>query len=367
MPNTSQNARLNELLTVSEANIDRAESTADLLNVINEFALYNGPLEFDRTRAWWFFGTGLFLIASAFALHQFGNIYSVVLFFRQLNIDPDAFGMGTGFFGLVIAAWSLAWMKSKSKRLPSLSKKIARLSSYFRNELSFLEEDSPSTLRDLDAEFGDYRRGDYSRELVQSIEGVFSGTLRDLPYTYRQLHYVNRREERTEVTDEKGNTKTETRVVYDHFDRYSLVIDFPWVTGISLRSDHQRENDYPHRMDTASLDFNKAFRLTGTSEMLCAKFIKPATVLHLLKLFEILERPNLEFAESGLLCLSFANSDLFAFGSEYSLESPKQFYAEISAGIELPRLMSALQWSHALSELHDDNFTSATPKNRQEK
>jgi hypothetical protein len=31
--------------------------------------------------------------------------------------------------------------------------------------------------------------------------------------------------------------------------------------------------------------------------------------------------------------------------------------------------MSALQWSHALSELHDDNFTftATPPKQRQEK
>lgn len=369
MPNASQNARLTELLTVSEASIDRAESNADLLNVIHEFALYNGPLEFDRTRAWWFFGTGLLLLASALALYWIGNIHSVALFFYRLEIDPDSFGMGTGFFGIVIAVWSLAWMKSKSDRLPSLSKRIARLSSYFHNGLTFLREDSAATLKELDTEFGDYRRGDYSRKVIESIQGEFTGTLRNLPFTYRQLHYVNRREVHTTVTDEKGNTKTETRVVYDHYDRYSLVIDFPWVTGISVRSDHQSQNDYSHPMDTASPDFNKAFRLTGRSEMLCAKFIKPSTVLHLLKLFDILHRPNLEFSDSGELCLSFESNDLFAFGAQYSLASPNNFYEEISAGIELPRLMSALQWSHALSELHDDNFTftATPPKQRQEK
>lgn len=367
MANTSQNARLNELLGMCEASIDRAKSNTDLLKVIHQFVSYDGPLEFDRTRAWWFFGTGLFLLASAVALYWLGSIYSVALFFYRLEIDPDSFGMGTGFFGIVIAVWSLAWMKTTSDRLPSLSKRIARLSSYFHNGLTFLSEDSATTLKKLDTEFGDYRRGDYSRELVESVRGVFTGTMRNLPYTYRQLHYVNKREVNTTVTDEKGNTKTETRVVYDHYDRYSLVIDFPWVTGISVRSDYQSENDYSHPMDTASPDFNKAFRLTGRSEMLCAKFIKPSTVLHLLKLFDILDRPNLEFAESGKLCLSFMSSDLFAFGTEYSLATPKRFYSEISAGVDLPRLMSALQWSHALSELHDDNFTSSLPTNRQEK
>lgn len=367
MANTSQNARFNELLAVSEASIDRAESNTDLLKVIHQFVSYDDPLEFDRTRAWRFFGAGLLLLASAVALYWVGNIYSVALFFYRLEIDPDSFGMGTGFLGIVIAVWSLAWMKSRSDRLPSLSKRIARLSSYFHNGLTFLKEDSATTLKKLDTEFGDYRRGDYSRELVKSIQGVFTGALRNLPYTYRQLHYVNRRVVHTTVTDEKGNTKTESRVVYDHYDRYSLVIDFPWVTGISVRSDHQSENDYSHPMDTASPDFNKAFRLTGRSEMLCAKFIKPSTVLHLLKLSDILHRPNLEFSDSGALCLSFESSDLFAYGAQYSLASPNNFYAEISAGIELPRLMSALQWSHALSELHDDNFSSLTPTNRKEK
>jgi hypothetical protein len=92
-------------------------------------------------------------------------------------------------------------------------------------------------------------------------------------------------------------------------------------------------------------------------------------VLHLLKLFDILHRPNLEFSDKGKLCLSFASSDLLAFGSEYSLASPNEFYAEIDAGVDLPRLMSVLQWSHALTELHDDNFTltATPPKKRKEK
>ncbi|RVD74793.1 hypothetical protein [Pseudomonas koreensis] len=369
MPNTSQNARLNELLTVSEANIDRAESNADLLNVIHEFALYNGPLKFNFTRAWWFFGTGLLLIAGTVALYWFANTYTVAAFFYQLQIDPVMFGMAVGLLGIVIAVWSLVWMKSKSDRLPSLSSKIARLSSYFHNGLTGLGEDERVTLNKLDAQFGDYTRGNYSRELVTSIRGVFTGTLRSLPYTYHQLHYVNKRKVHTTVTDKDGKTRTETRVVYDHYDRYSLVIAFPWVTGISVRSDDQTQNDYSYPMDTASPDFNKAFCLTGSSEMLCAKFIKPSTVLHLLKLFNILHLPNLEFSDNGKLCLSFANSDLLTFGTQYSLSSPNEFYAEIDAGVDLPRLMSVLQWSHALSELHDDNFTftASPPKKRKEK
>ncbi|AZV27500.1 hypothetical protein CT157_16300 [Pseudomonas syringae] len=365
MPNTSQNARFNELLAVSEANIDSAESTADLLKVIHAFASYDGPLKFNCTRAWWFFGTGLLLIAGAVALLGYMNRYPVVSFFQRLHIEPGLVGAVAGVLGLGFAIGSMNWMTSKAERLPALSRTIAALSSYFHNGLMFLEEDSDRTLDELDAQFSDYSRGNYSRELVESIEGVFTGTLRELPYHYRQLHYVNKRHVQVTVTDKDGKTRTETRVVYDHYDRYSLVFDFPWVTGISVRSDDQSENDYSWSMDTASPDFNKSFCLTGQSEIFCAKFIKPSTVLHLLKLFEILDRPNLEFSDDGLLCLSFASSDLFAIGTEYSLASPNEFYAEISAGIELPRLMSVLQWSHALTELHDDNFTfTASPPNK---
>ncbi|MCU7248041.1 hypothetical protein [Pseudomonas koreensis] len=365
MPNTSQNARLNELLAESEASIDSAESTADLLKVIHEFASYDGPLKFNCTRAWCFFGTGLLLIAGTVVLFGYINSYPVVSFFHSLQIEPGLFGAITVALGIGFAVESMNWMKSKAERLPSLSSKIARLSSYFHNGVFFLEEDSKWALNKLDAQFGDYRRGNYSRELVESIEGVFTGTLRELPYHYRQLHYVNKRKVQVTVTDKDGKTRTETRVVYDHYDRYSLTLDFPWVTGISVRSDDQSENDYSWPMDTASPDFNKSFCLTGQSEILCAKFIKPSTVLHLLKLFEILDRPNLEFSDNGLLCLSFASNDLLAFGTEYSLASPNDFYAEISAGVELPRLMSVLQWSHALTELHDDNFTfTASPPNK---
>ncbi|SMQ24197.1 hypothetical protein SAMN04488483_1481 [Pseudomonas helmanticensis] len=367
MPNTSQNARLNRLLVDSEASLATAESNADLLKTIQAFVSYNGPLKFNYTRAWWFFGTGLLLIAGTVALCWFANTYTVAVFFYQLEIDPVMFGMAIGFLGLVIVVGSLIRMKSQSNRLPSLSNKIARLSSYFHNGLTGLEEDKRVTLNKLDAQFGDYKRGNYSREVVTSIRGVFTGTLRKLPYTYHQLHYVNRRTVHTTVTDKDGKTKTVTRVVYDHYDRYSLVIDFPWVAGISVRSDDHKQNDYPSPMDTASPDFNKAFCLTGSSEIICAKFIKPSTVLHLLKVFNVLQVPNLEFADSGKLCLSFASSDLLTYGTQYSLSSPNEFYAEVDAGVELPRLMSALQWSHALSELHDDNFSASPQKNLQEK
>ncbi|WP_426206468.1 hypothetical protein [Pseudomonas sp. TWP3-1] len=367
MANTSQNARLNKLLADSEASLATAESNADLLKTIHEFVSYNGPLKYSFARAWWFFGAGLLLIASTVAFPKYVHSYTVAAFFYRLQIDPDLFGVAVCMLGIVCTGGSLAWMKSKSDRLPSLSSKMARLSSYFHNGLTRLEADPRYTLNKLDAQFADYRRGNYSRELQQSMQGVFTGPLHNLPYEYHRLHYVDKRTEQTTVSDGKGGTKTQTRVVYDHYDRYSLVIDFPWVTGVSVRTDGQSKNDYPSRMDTASPDFNKAFRLTGRSEMTCAKFIKPSTVLHLLKVFNVLKVPNLEFADSGKLCLSFASSDLLTFGTQYSLSSPKEFYAEIAAGIELPRLVSALQWSHALSELHDDNFASSPLTSRQEK
>ncbi|MDX9668788.1 MULTISPECIES: hypothetical protein [unclassified Pseudomonas] len=367
MANTSQNAKLNKLLADSEASLATAQSNTDLLKTIQEFVSYNGPLKFSFTRAWWFFGAGLLLIASAVAFPKYANTYTVASFFYRLQIDPDLFPVILGVLGIVSTGGSLAWMKTKSDRLPSLSSRIARLSSYFHNGLTRLAEDPRYTLSKLDAQFADYRRGNYSRELLQSMQGVFTGPLHNLAYEYHRLHYVDKRKVKTTVNDGKGGTKTETRVVYDHYDRYSLVIDFPWVTGVSVRTDGQSQNDYPSRMDTASPDFNKAFRLTGRSEMTCAKFIKPSTVLHLLKVFNVLKVPNLEFADSGKLCLSFANSDLLTYGTQYSLSSPNEFYAEIAAGVELPGLVSALQWSHALGELHDDNFAASPLTSRQEK
>lgn len=367
MASTSQNARLDRLLAVGEANIDRAESQADLLKEIQTFASFDGPLNFNFKGAWWFFAAGMLLISSAAALFWFQDNYLIASFFYRLRIDPYLITWVVGLIGLGVGCGSLAWMSSTSDRLPSLSSKIARLSSFYHNGLAHIEEDPRQTLNRLNAQFGDYKRGNYSRELVESIKGVFTGSLRNLTYEYHQLHYVDQRTEVTVVPDGKGGTKTVTRIVYDHYDRYSLVIDFPWVTGISVRSDGHSQNDYACSMDTASPDFNSSFCLTGHSEMQCAKFIKPSTVLHLLKLFDVLSRPNLEFSESGKLCMSFASSDLLSFGTQFSLYAPQQFYTEISEGVELPRLMSALHWAHALSELHDDNFSTSPTSKTQEK
>jgi hypothetical protein len=367
MASTSQNARLNQLLAIGEANVDRAESQSDLLKEIQTFADFVGPLDFSFKVAWWFFAVGLIFVSSAAALYWFQDTYLIASFFYQLRVDPFLVAFATGLVGLGVAGGSLAWMSSTSDRLPALSSKIARLSSFYHNGLSYLGENPRQTLARLNAQFGDYKRGNYSRELVESIRGVFSGSLRNLAFEYHRLHYVDQRTEVTVVPDGKGGTKTVTRIVYDHYDRYSLVIDFPWVMGISVRSDGHSQNDYACSMDTASPDFNKSYCLTGRSEMQCAKFIRPSTVLHLIKLFDIVSRPNLEFAESGKLCMSFASSDLLSFGTKFSLHAPQQFYTEISEGVELPRLMSALRWAHSLSELHDDNFSSSPTTTTQEK
>ena len=366
MANPSHNERLDELLSTGESNVDQAESQPDLLKQIQRFAEFDGPLEFDFTVAWWFFGIGALLIACGGALYWLGSIALLDALSYRLQIAPLWITLGIALIGLALAGGSLIWINSTSDRLPTLSRNIARLSSFYHNGLKYVDETPGQTLNRLNTQFGDYKRGNYSRELHESIQGTFLGSLRAIPYEYHHLHYVEQRTVVTVVSDGKGGTKTVTQIVYDHYDRYSLVLDFPWVTGISVRSDGHSHNDFAYGMDTASPDFNRAFSLTGLSEMACAKFIRPSTVLHLLGLFKLLNSFNLEFAETGKLCISFSNDDLLSFGTQYSLLAPQQFYTEISKGVELPRLMSVLRWGHALTELHDDNFSTSTPPINQE-
>ncbi|MGH8333523.1 MAG: hypothetical protein ACRES0_24315, partial [Pseudomonas sp.] len=216
-------------------------------------------------------------------------------------------------------------------------------------------------LERLGEEFKDFHRGSYSRQILKSVQGTYLGAVHELPFTYQHLQYVDRESYKTTVPDGAGGTKVETKTVDREFARHSLVLDFPWVENVVVRGDRHWGVDLEETLDTASSEFNCAFHLTGITQIACAVFVKPATVLHLLQLAQQLSDVNLEFSEHGRLCLSFSDAGLLAPSATEGLENLQAFEQLVETGIRLPRLDLLLSWVHRLAELHDDNF-ALSPK-----
>lgn len=333
----SHNKRLQTLIEDSDALIDQSESTHDLLQVIGQVRDFGAPLAFNNTTPKVLITLGvLFLLAA-------------ILFIPLVLV------------GIILIV--IGWRKISKRNglLDVLSAKILANCALFTNDLKAVTGLAPITLANFLREFRDFNRGTYQRNIVELVQGVFPGDTHAMPFIYSHFHFVDERTETYSVTDGKGGSTTKTRKVYDHYHRYSLVVDFTWVRDVTVRGNGGGSIDREYDWDSTSVDFNRAFKLTGDSEMACAKFSKPATILHLLHMQNELKSPNFEFSANGRLCLSFDNADLMSCEADGSLKEPAVFYDSIAQGVALPRLFSALALVHKLAELHDDNFN--LPKN----
>ncbi len=360
MEQATHNARLRQLIREVSSAAAPESDRETLLAAVQLIRDFNGPLRFDNRTPLFIgvFATLLFIAVIAFA--QWGSPEAKHWLTSFATMKYDGVLLLAGVFALVTLTASFGFMWHRRNLLPTTSEDIARQSSRLTAGLISHTTPRQRLLLDLSSHFGDYARGNYSRELTQALQAVYPGALHELYYSYFQLHYVNKRIVTTTESDGKGGRRTVTRTVYDHYDRYSLVVEFPWVEGITARTGNGSGLDFEHHYQTASTDFNKAFALSGSSTMACAKFAKPVTVLHLLAMHRQLKGMNLEFSFDGRLCISFENSNMLDFDMPCDLYDAEQFYRYIETGARLPHLEKVLELVHTLAEQHDDNFNLPT-------
>ncbi len=357
MGKATHNARLRQLIRDIDGAIGPSSSKQELLAAVQKVRDFDAPLHFDNSTPKTLGILGTLVLLASVGFGQWGSPGAKAWldgFFPELRQEGVLFL--TGMIALVCLIASFCLIYFRSNRLPKVSREIARYSSWLTHGISGISTPANVLLQQLSNDFGDYARGNYSRAITYAIQGVYPGQVHPLPYAYYQLHYVNKRIVTTTESDGKGGTRTVTKTVYDHYDRYSLVVDFPWVEGITARTSGGRALDFEHAHDTASSEFNKAFTLTGGTRLACARFAKPVTVLHLLKLHKQLRNMNMEFSWHGQLCLSFDDSNLLDFDLPCDLTQPDAFYELIDKGVHLHLLMNLLGMVHTLAEQHDDNF-----------
>ncbi|KTC32811.1 hypothetical protein AO265_04090 [Pseudomonas sp. ABAC61] len=321
-----RDAALVRLLGDCNVAVAQAQSNEDLLAIIDRLKAFKGGLQFDHAQSW-----VLLSLAVASAMPALAGV--VLMWFATACL---------GFASLYI------WM-SRSAALDELPKSIARQCSFLSNGLCDPGGTADERLGRLNEEFDDYDRGNDSRRIEASASGVYQGARHQLSFVFHHLHYVN--------SHNKTKSDGESERVYEHFDRFSLVVEFPWVTGVKVRSDLASKKSTRSKVfETTSDEFNRTFSFAGDSELDCAKFATPTTLAFLLNIYRRLKKVNLEFSSQGHLCLSFDDAEVMAYKDPGTLEDLSSFYASIEQGLELPNLFPVLALVHELAELHDNNF-----------
>ncbi|WMN19772.1 hypothetical protein QL104_10265 [Pseudomonas piscis] len=319
-------AELVRLLGDCDSAVARARSNADLLVIIDRLKSFKGGLRFDHAQSW-----VLLLLAIMAAIPALAGV--LLMWFATACL---------GFASLYI------WMSRKAA-VDELPKKIARKCSLLSNGLQDPGGSADERFNQLSEEFADYDRGNDSRRIEASAKGLYQGPRHQLSFVFHHLRYVN--------SHIKNQPNNESERVYESFDRYSLVIDFPWIKDVVVLSNAlDQKKARRGAFETTFADFNRAFILNGESELVCAKFAKPATQVFLLGLHRRLKNVNLEFSSRGRLCLSFDDTEVMAYDDPGTFEDLQGFYDNIERGLALPNLFPVLALVHELAELQDDNF-----------
>lgn len=339
------NKRLGILIAGSVARIQVARSKDDVLAVVRAFRKFErkGRVGFDHRNLYLAFlillglSVLIWLAAWYFVFARPGFDDDDIPFFLILN--------------LAVLAAPLFWVSRKNNRLGLLSDQIAERWLWLDRGL----EDKSFLIASLWPHwrytFGEFAHGDEDRHLVACLSGRYLGDEHEFEYFYYTFEYTVVKDVTLYDPARKRMNHNEMRTVER---RYGIVCDFPYARGIAVVGGGG-EFAYPANWKTASLAFNKRFRVLAGSEQDAARFLTPAMLLALEKMAPVLSHMNLEINSQGRLCLSFSN-DLLKIARSSSLVHPSRFELRLQQEAAAPIFMMALQLIHTLLKYSDNNF-----------
>ncbi|WP_347253812.1 hypothetical protein [Leminorella grimontii] len=336
---TNHNRRLAELLAQVSQAVEAAESQDGLVAAIERVRAFDGPLAFNHTRPK--LVACLALLAAAlvggYQYYAYRHLSAPVVILMVI--------FGLCAVGLFIYMWR------KSSRIRALAERLYQRDLLFDNDMRELGDELPQLEKQLFSNFYEFNRGNYSRELSAGYEGRYQGATHAISYHFYHFHYVDKR---TEVsTDSKGRVRT--RTVYDHYDRYGIMLPFRYVSHLAIIGKSVsglKGSDYK----PSSNRFNKLFKVIADTEMTAARFLKPTVVLACEEAANGFSALNLEFNAQAQLCMSFDNRSVISGQQQHDFASPDAFIEEVRGHNALPELQRALDFIHTLMVYSDSNF-----------
>lgn len=113
--------------------------------------------------------------------------------------------------------------------------------------------------------------GDHKNEIRNCIYGCWSVKGVNYPFMLYNYHYVDK----VTTRDAEGKTKTE----YRQHDLWGIILEnFP-IQGISIASKQKYVSRLGVKWSSGDIRFDNQYQLSGTNEMILAKFFKPNHVL----------------------------------------------------------------------------------------
>ena len=226
------------------------------------------------------------------------------LAFWAANTGHAGFGLAWTVAAIAIGAGAYAfYLHDRWSKVENLVNEV------YQNNLAGLTPVSTSA-ESLSA-FGEYQRGNYSREIRRVALGSREVNGEKLAFSAVDYHWVNEVRWVETYTDQNGNVRQRQRVRYDHFDRSGISVKVGVFGPVAIF-----QNDGFARpttsWTTADPRFNKHFEVACQREMDAATILKPAVVDRLVEFTELARGVNIEFNGAGRMLVSFWPTNLFA-------------------------------------------------------
>ncbi|KRS21947.1 hypothetical protein AAY72_06000 [Alishewanella sp. WH16-1] len=332
------NRQLAQAISRLQKQLNQVADKTALMAVLEQLALLPQPIRYSFKQRAYLCSAGL-LLSLLMAVLTYQLQSSVVLYYAAA----------------ILALCSVVPLLAALYHLQQLKRFTEHL--YWKNALldnnlsELANTDWPNVTRSWQQQFAEFRRGNHQREFRQLIRGHFSGAEHQFSYHYWHFHYVNKRTQVT--TNSKG--QVQTRTVYDHFDRYGLIIPFAYCRDLFVTS-FAADGITGERYTSDSGRFNKIFQVRAAEPMQAARFLKPAVIVALEQQARQLKQLNLAFSHDGQLCISFADNDMLQSKAPCGLDQLAQFRQSIEQPTALPKLSQLLATVHQLLRHSDSNF-----------
>ena len=162
------------------------------------------------------------------------------------------------------------------------------------------------------------------------------------PYRVYQYHYVNRRT--TTSTDSKGNTTT--RTVYDHYDRYGVLLSFPMLREVCFSCDGN-VSGYGSRIRKNIHNLDDVFRVYTDRIHELQNFLNTEKARLLTAFASEKHNVVIEANERSELCIAF-DDNIFETSHQHSLDDAGAFAREVAGDSTFPALQRVLTLVHDL-------------------
>lgn len=342
----SHNSKISNLLKTISESVKYAQSQEDLIAALSPAVNFKGKIGYDNSSTW------LVILGSALA------ITLSIIFGMPNGRSMETWAIGVISLSMITSFVFLALTFSRKQKINNLSDKIIRANILFTNRLSELPIDGKDLAESLCKEFAEFNRGNDKKEILSLLEGSHQGDRHTFNFKVYDYHYVIRRTETRSVSDGKGGMRTETRTVYDHYYRHGLMMDFDLYKSLAVMEDKVKISGETFR--PASNEFNKKFSVIAQTELIAAKFLKPAVVLAFEDLGKTFTDLNFEINSEGKLCLSFKDDDLVFTKRQSGIENPEEFVKELRERSKPVKLAMLLDFICNILRLSDNNFGEKT-------